>query len=485
MYLFRLCVCVDILARDFQSSYGIPLKKVVIRTVHRRAIEIVFVFLFSLNFCAVACSYIHLLQQQKYNVKFEMDLENDDLDQLLLLAANEEAFGSSATTSDDRRSNRENRPANSLPSASAAKLVVVSQPDTKLNGDGMDSSDEEDLQNFLEQKYHEYGRGINTMLKQKSNERHDSIIDRDITNDLKQKSSIPSAAAAPAVHSRLAPVRPSSSPAATAAPIAYKPKPIENINIYTDPVFGLRIVQPLVSSEMLKDRMVGRTPVDTCNLEYHTTASDLTQDWCMGGVMISKSNVQTSAKGAQYIIWKLSDLKGDIKTVSLFLFKSAYKDLWKTSQGTAVAVLNPSVFSRKDGKSGDISLSIDTAQKVMILGRSKDLGTCKSKKKNGEPCTAVVNVNTCEYCVYHVKNEYAKMSGRSELQSATSGRGLQSLRNKVLGKSEVFYGGQSFMAEPAKKNHKLAAKDQQRLTTLTDHFQASPLAAAIGMLLNQ
>lgn len=404
-----------------------------------------------------------------------MDTENDDLDQLLLLATSDEAIASTILNNDDSRTNMENRPSNSLPQTVAAKNESsVCQQSVKLNGDGMDSSDEEDLQNFLEQKYHEYGRGINSMIKQKNNEQHDSFIDREITNDIRWKSSMPKVE--PAIHSKLPPVRPSSLSSSS----AYKPKPIENINVYTDPIFGLRIVQPLVSSAMLNERMVGRTPVDIRNLEYHITASDLKQDWCMGGVVISKSAVQTSQKGSQYIIWKISDLKADIKTVSLFLFKNAYKELWKTSQGTAVAILNPSVFPRKDGKSGEISLSIDSAQKVMILGRSKDLGTCKSRKKNGEPCTAVVNVNTCEFCVYHVKHEYGKMSGRSELQSATSGRGLQSLRNKVLGKSEVFYGGQSFMAEPAKKNPKLAAKDQHRLMTLSEQFQSTPLAAAIG-----
>ena len=103
----------------------------------------------------------------------------------------------------------------------------------------------------------------------------------------------------------------------------------------------------------------------------------------------------------------------------------------------------------------------------MILGRSKDYGVCKAKKKNGEPCTAIVNLSVCEFCVYHVKQEYGKMSGRSELQSSTSGRGLSALRNKVLGKSEVFYGGKSFMAEPAKPSQKLKAKDQQRLMSLS------------------
>lgn len=409
-----------------------------------------------------------------------MEDECDELAELLLLAASEDFEATTTTNTQNGEASRaitESQQSNgSSASAASAPSIPSSQPKpsgssepVRLTGEGMDSSDEEDVQNFLERKYNEYGSDINAMMKKKNEERKDSFIEREVNRSLSQRPQTTNARKPEPV------VKPP-----PRASELYQPKPIQNINIYTDPVFGLRIVHPLISSNLLTERMVGRTAVDIRNLDHHVTGADLSQDWCMGGVIVSKSAVQTSQKGAQYIIWKISDLKGEIKMVSLFLFKNAYKDLWKTAQGTAVAILNPSVFPRKDNKTGDIALTIDTAQKVMLLGKSKDLGTCKSKKKNGEQCTAVVNLNVCEYCIYHVKQEYGKMSGRSELQSATSSRGLQSLRNKVLGKSEVFYGGQSFMSEPAVKSKKHTLKDQKRLMTLSDHFQSSPMAAAVG-----
>lgn len=103
----------------------------------------------------------------------------------------------------------------------------------------------------------------------------------------------------------------------------------------------------------------------------------------------------------------------------------------------------------------------------MVFGQSKDLGTCRSTKKNGEKCTAFVNTNRCEYCIYHVKQEYQKCSRRSELQSSFAGRGLIALRNKVLGKNEVFYAGKSYTAIPASKCKKLAKKDESRLNLLS------------------
>lgn len=269
-------------------------------------------------------------------------------------------------------------------------------------------------------------------------------------------------------------------PVTTSRPLSQLLPKLEDVSIYTDPIFGIRIVQPLISSAMMKERMVGRIAVDVRNLTNHLEHTDLSQDWCLAGVIVGKSGVQTSQKGAQYVIWKLSDLKGEIKTASLFLFKTAYKELWKTAQGMVIGVLNPSVFPRKDGKISEPALSIDNHLKVMILGKSKDYGTCKSRKKNGEMCSVIVNLNVCEFCVYHVKQEYNKLSTRSELQSATSGRGLQSLRNKVLGKSEVFYGGKSFVAETATKSKKIAAKDQNRLMTLSEVYRSTALPAATG-----
>lgn len=389
----------------------------------------------------------------------DFDSDSDELAELLQAAAEEgeivlnENVAPNSSTSNEKE----------LQKDGINKSVSTPNAPVKLAEEAYDSSDEEDLTNFFERKYNEYGRDINTMLKKQDADRTDTIVAKEVNKSLQRSNQ---------AGNKLDPYKPSNQ-------IPKTSKTIEKLeNIYTDPIFGLRLVQPLISSTALREHMLGRQPVEIRYLQNHLQNADLSKDWCMSGVIVSKGPVQTSNAGSQYVIWRLSDLKGEIKTVSLFLFKSAYKELWKTAQGMIIAVLNPSVFSRKDNN-GESSLSIDSAQRVMILGRSKDYGICKSKKKNGEPCTAVVNLALCEFCIYHVKQEYGKMSGRSELQSATSGRGLQALRNKVLGKSEVFYGGKSFMAETSKPSQKLKAKDQQRLASLSESFQQSPMAAAI------
>lgn len=407
-----------------------------------------------------------------------MDSDTDELSELLLLAAEQGELSllENVVPNQSATSQEANGTTKSSVSVVSSGKIVVEKPFRPIE-DGMDSSDEEDLQNFFDRKYNEYGRDINSMLKKKEEARKDTVIGREVANSLRSNSSTKNTT------TKSQSIAPRPSTITTSRPLWSQPPPkLEDVNIYTDPIFGIRIVQPLISSAVMKERMVGRIAVDVRNLQNHLENNDLSQDWCVAGVIVGKSAVQTSQKGAQYIIWKLSDLKGDIKTASLFLFKSAYKELWKTAQGMVIGVLNPSVFPRKDGKSSEPALTIDNNLNVMVLGKSKDYGTCKSRKKNGEMCTVIVNLNVCEYCVYHVKQEYGKLSGRSELQSATSGRGLQALRNKVLGKSEVFYGGKSFVAEVAMKNKKVTAKDQKRLMSLSEVYRSTALPVATGKL---
>lgn len=400
-----------------------------------------------------------------------MDSDSDDLNELLRIAAEEGELNLTETKSTQNSTQKEQTADATTPSQSTNGSTQSKSDEykpIKLAEEAYDSSDEEDLQNFFERKYNEYGRDINTMLKRTNADRRDAVIGNEVNRSIRN-GTVSNGSMNPS----------HSTQRAMAKPVVSQQPPAKVENVYTDPIFGLRIVQPLVSSSMLRERMIGRTPVEIRYLQNHLQNADQSLDWCIAGVIVNKGAIQTSAKGSQFVVWKLTDLKADIKSVSLFLFKSAYKELWKTSLGTAIAILNPSVFSRKDNN-GESSLSIDNAQRVMILGRSKDYGICKSKKKNGDPCTAVVNLTTCEFCVYHVKQEYAKLSTRSDLQSSTSGRGLQALKNKILGKSEVFYGGKSFMAEPARPSKKTSAKDQQRLLSLSSGYQSSPSAVTNG-----
>ncbi|TDG46313.1 hypothetical protein AWZ03_007284 [Drosophila navojoa] len=384
--------------------------------------------------------------------------------------------------------------------ADAFSYEVTAKP-AKTNADTiakaaepeLDSSDDEEVKNFLERKYNEYGSDINKKLKQQRETAHESKVAREVDQSLKTTTKLVTSSSQPEAlrlknpHNPIKRTalagnsfqRPASTAAAAAATTSGQSLQQSKITaVYTDPVFGLRMINPLISSTLLQERMNGRKAVPFSGLAFHIERGDLSKDWVIAGALVTKQPVRNTKKGDPYSTWTLSDLRGEMKTATVFLFKEAHKSLWKTAEGMCLAVLNPTIFEKRAGSKDVACLSIDTSQKVMILGQSKDLGTCRATKKNGDKCTALVNLTDCDYCVFHVKQEFGKMSRRSELQSATTGRGLNELRNKVLGKNEVFYGGQSFSAVPARKSAKLINKERERLSKLAG-YDISPFAHSV------
>lgn len=431
------------------------------------------------------------------NIDGQESLEIDELEQLLLEAEAEERtlvnvpVASSSLSSNTPNAKIATKPPASLSLTASTFLKQFdpngtenkssfknnTKPTSAVHSGDTDSSDDEETRNFLARKYDEYGRGIHAILKQKEDEKIDSQVSSFIDRTLKKAEQ----EAAKVPTKRVGAPKPAELPKNDVRPFpgAMKVDPLPaskntipdvfKKSVYTDPVFGMRIIHPLVSSAILQERMEGRKPVSMSRIKQHVEHGNLKDDWAIAGVILSKSPTKTTAKGGQFSIWKLSDLHGEIKMISLFLFSQAYKDLWKTAEGMVVCILNPSVLDRNETEA---VLSIDKSAKVMILGQSRDMGTCRSKKKNGDKCTAVVNLGECEYCVYHVKQEYNQACNRGGMISSTAGRGINELRNKVLGKNEVFYGGQSFTAVKAKKNPKQVEKDKNRMTTLSEYYQS-------------
>ncbi|XP_060048639.1 protein MCM10 homolog [Erinaceus europaeus] len=185
---------------------------------------------------------------------------------------------------------------------------------------------------------------------------------------------------------------------------------------------GLRLRRPRVSSTEMDKKMTGRKLIRLSQLKEKMAREKLEEvDWVTFGVILKKVTPQSSNSGKTFSIWRLNDLRDLTQNVSLFLFGEVHKELWKTEQGTVIGLLNANPMKPKDG-SEEVCLSIDHPQKVLIMGEALDLGTCKAKKKNGEPCTQTVNLKDCEYCQYHIQAQYRKLSAkRSDLQSTFSG----------------------------------------------------------------
>ncbi|XP_022371459.1 protein MCM10 homolog [Enhydra lutris kenyoni] len=238
---------------------------------------------------------------------------------------------------------------------------------------------------------------------------------------------------------------------------------------------GLRLRRPRVSSTEMNKKMVGRKLIRLSQLKEKMASEQLEEvDWVTFGVILKKITPQSSNSGKTFSIWRLNDLQDLTRCVSLFLFGEVHKELWKTEQGTVIGLLNANPMKPKDG-SEEVCLSIDHPQKVLIMGEALDLGTCKAKKKNGQPCTQTVNLNDCEYCQYHIQAQYKKVSARrADLQSTFSGgripkkfaRKGTSLRERLC-QDGFYYGGVSSASYAASIAAAVSPKKKIQ-TTLTD-----------------
>ncbi|XP_010957720.1 protein MCM10 homolog isoform X2 [Camelus bactrianus] len=238
---------------------------------------------------------------------------------------------------------------------------------------------------------------------------------------------------------------------------------------------GLRLRKPRVSSTEMNKNMTGRKLIRLSQLKEKMASEKLEEiDWVTFGVILKKITPQSSNSGKTFSIWRLNDLRDLTRYVSLFLFGEVHKQLWKTEQGTVVGLLNANPMKPKDG-SEEVCLSIDHPQKILIMGEALDLGTCKAKKKNGEPCTQIVNLNDCEYCQYHIQAQYKKLSARrADLQSTFSGgripkkfarKGI-SLKERLC-QDGFYYGGVSSASYAASIAAAVAPKKKIQ-TTLTN-----------------
>ncbi|XP_052583422.1 protein MCM10 homolog [Peromyscus californicus insignis] len=237
---------------------------------------------------------------------------------------------------------------------------------------------------------------------------------------------------------------------------------------------GLRLRRPRVSSTEMNRKMTGRKLIRLSQIKEKVATENLEEtDWVTFGVILRKVTPQSTNSGKTFSVWKLNDLRDLTRCVSLFLFGEVHKDLWKTEQGTVIGLLNANPMKPKEG-SEEVCLSIDHPQKVLIMGEAMDLGTCKAKKKNGEPCTQIVNLHDCEYCQYHIQAQYKKLSAkRSDLQSTFSGGRIPKKFRKGTSLKErlcqdcFYYGGVSSESFAASMAAAMAPKKKVQ-TTLTN-----------------
>ncbi|KAK2074508.1 hypothetical protein P8C59_008710 [Phyllachora maydis] len=119
--------------------------------------------------------------------------------------------------------------------------------------------------------------------------------------------------------------------------------------------------------------------------------------------------------------------------VELFLFNSGFDRFWKLTPGTVLAVLNPSIMPPPPARqaAGRFSLVINSdADTILELGIARDLGYCKTVKKDGNLCNGWINARRTEFCEFHTNDALSKTrSARIEL---TDGHGAGGVKRKPM-----------------------------------------------------
>ena len=157
---------------------------------------------------------------------------------------------------------------------------------------------------------------------------------------------------------------------------------------------------------------------------------DIDGDLVLFAIVASKSeprshqqNSKNDARG-KYMIMELTDLKWEL---SLFLFDSAFDKFWKLTPGTIIAILNPVIMAPPRGKAdtGKFSLLLNSdADTILEIGSARDLGFCKSVKKDGKTCDAWVDKRHTEFCDFHVNLTLEKTrTNRMEINTMNFGKG--------------------------------------------------------------
>ena len=155
-------------------------------------------------------------------------------------------------------------------------------------------------------------------------------------------------------------------------------------------------------------------------------------------VVSSSSNTEavdsaTNTSG-KYMVMTITDLNWSL---DLYLFSTAYTRYWKLTQGTLVAILNPSVMPPPPGKAdtGRFSLVLSSNDDTVLeIGTSRDLGFCKSVKKDGKLCDKWIDKRHTEFCEWHVNLLVEKTRrGRMEVNSMSAPHGPGQRRGERTG----------------------------------------------------
>jgi minichromosome maintenance protein 10 len=172
---------------------------------------------------------------------------------------------------------------------------------------------------------------------------------------------------------------------------------------------------------------------------------DIEEDVVVFAIIASKSDPKAhqnqnskNQKKGKFMAMTLTDLKWEL---DLFLFDTAFEKFWKLTPGTIIAILNPLFMAPPRGKAdtGKFSLTLNSdADTVLEIGSARDLGFCKTVKRDGKTCASWVDKRHTEFCDYHVNETLKKThAARMEVNTMTFGKGGYNNARKLNSKDKT------------------------------------------------
>ncbi|EPY53521.1 MCM-associated protein Mcm10 [Schizosaccharomyces cryophilus OY26] len=228
------------------------------------------------------------------------------------------------------------------------------------------------------------------------------------------------------------------------------PMPCNEIEPYSRQVITVRFM----SDEEVKDNLQGCYVYLIRQLlklvvppKYEQPDAD---SFVLMGIVAYNTGTRETVHKKKYCMLTLTDLKWQIE---VFLFGKAFERYWKVQPGTVIALLCPDILKPKNPDAGKFSLKLDTNYDVLLeIGKSKHLGYCQSRKKNGELCKHWLDNRTSEVCEYHVDMTVQRtMSRRTEFGSSTTIMHEPRARREKRLRGQGFHGyyaGEKYSAVP-------------------------------------
>jgi len=155
----------------------------------------------------------------------------------------------------------------------------------------------------------------------------------------------------------------------------------------------------------------------------------------------------------------------------------AYEKFWKEQPGTLIAILNPKVLKNRAQSTGYhgpkteiLSITPENQQSIMVIGRSKDLGSCVAKRLDtGNECGDWCDLRNCgsngsnalAICDFHLQRQVRKVrAGRAEFFASTSG--MKQHTGKSFGESYPRKGKKADLFDPTTKTGLLPPTQSKR-----------------------